>query len=98
MPAYSVTINGRNFLTDIEGEQKKLGFFTAREVEAHDPEAAEAAAVRSVRDNERLRATIRNTPEDPPMLFVEEIVKIDAVQADKPVPGFAFYDDEEPAS
>jgi len=70
MPAYSVFINGRNFLTELEGSLKRLGFYTTREVEADDYAGAEAAAIDSLRASSKLRDSVRNAQDDPPQLFI----------------------------
>jgi hypothetical protein len=101
MPSFTVTINGRNFLTEIGGLPKKLGFFTTRDVEAVDQQQAVAIAMQLMRGSDKLRALVRNPASDPPQMFVEEVVAIDRVDPSKPVPGFSFYDDvdeEEPAN
>jgi hypothetical protein len=93
VPAHSVTINGRNFLLEVDGQVRRVGFYTTREVEAADAAEAEVAAIQCMREDAELRARVRNPADDPPMLFVEEIAPIDAIDPDKPVPGLVFYDD-----
>lgn len=73
MPRYRVQIEGRNFLIDKEGRAEKMGFITFRVVDAADPAAAELEAVRLVRETERLRAVVRNPPDDPPTLEINEM-------------------------
>jgi len=79
---------------------KRFGFYTTREVEAADPDSAESMALQLMNESSTLRDMVRNSADDPPMLFIEEVVEIESVDSAKPVPGFAFYDDEaeEPAN
>lgn len=49
MPKFSVFINGRNFLIAGPHGEAKHGFYTARFVEAPDPQAAEDAAIAQLR-------------------------------------------------
>ena len=101
MPAFTVTMNGRNFLTEIDGVSKKLGFYTTRDVEAADQQQAVAAAIQLMRASDKLRTLVRNPAEDPPQMFVDEVVAIEKIDQSKPVPGFSFYDDvdeEDPAN
>ena len=93
MPAFTVTINGRNFLTEIDGIPKRLGFFTTRDVEAVDQQQAVAIAMQLMRGSDKLRALVSNPASDPPQMFVEEIAAIERIDPSKPVPGFSFYDD-----
>ncbi len=94
MPEYLVEVRGRNFLVDVEGNLATRGFLTHRVVEAPDPEAAELAAVRKVRETERLRALVRNPPEDPPTMEVTRMGELDpgAPRQDLET-GFIWYDE-----
>ena len=87
-------------MTEIDGSPKKLGFYTTRDVEAADQRQAAAAAMQLMRASDKLRTLVRNSADDPPQMFAEEVVEIDGVDPTKTIPGFAFYDDvedEEPA-
>jgi hypothetical protein len=88
MKKYRVLINGRNFILDMEGDTRPAGFYTTRFVEAANPEDAELAAVDAVRQDEDLRARVRNPPDDPPMLYAEEIEEVGALVEAR---GFTFY-------
>ncbi len=95
MPLYKVMINGRNFHIDMDGRVAKHGFFTFRVVEASDPAAAEYAAVQKIRETQRLRDLVRNTPENPPVM---DVTSIDEVKASPRIeerePGFVWYDED----
>ena len=96
MGKYSVTINGQNFLVNLDGETRKLGFLTVRHVEAGSPEEAELAAVQMVRDDQELRAMVLNNRDDPPTMDVDEIVELKTFDgADSSTPGRAWYDPAE---
>jgi len=77
MPAYRAVINGENFLVEMDGVIEKHGFFTVRSVSADDPAAAESMAVQVLRDDQKLRGLIKNTPDDPPTMSVNEIIEIE---------------------
>jgi hypothetical protein len=53
------------------------GFYTNRFVEANDLEDAEIKAVQLIRKREDAKTAILNKPDDPPMLYAEEIVEIE---------------------
>ena len=92
MPKYSVMINGENFLLCLDGEEKKMGFYVVRYVEADCPENAELAAVKLVRGIGRLRAITRNTPDDPPMMYLEEMHELASFDdIENLEPGLGFY-------
>ena len=88
-----VTLQGRNFLLDLEGQTRRYGFYTTRFVEAEDEAAAELAAVALVRDEPDLRDAVLNSRDDPPMLYMSGIQEI------APMPeqakGHTFYPEEE---
>ena len=92
MPKYEVLINGQNFLVDVEGRIEKHGFFTVRFIEATDAAAAENEAVEMIRKAEPLRELVRNTPEDPPILDVTQIVELECLDGtEDQEPGFIWY-------
>jgi hypothetical protein len=92
MPKYQVEINGQNFLLDVEGRVARHGFFTTRFVEAVDPTAAENAAVRMMRETQRLRDLVRNTSDDPPVMDVVQVVGLDSFNGvENREPGFVWY-------
>lgn len=95
MTAYSVTLNGTNFLVDVDGGIQRLSFFTTREVEANSLEAAESAAVNTLTQSESLRQIVRNPPDDPPVIYVEEMIEIDAIDPYKDTPGLVWYAEPE---
>ena len=79
MRKFHVRLHGRNFLIPIacEGESK-YGFFTNRFVEADDEATAEKLAVDQLRAKESLRGIVRNAPTDPPRIYLDEIVELQA--------------------
>lgn len=94
MPRYRVTINGRNFLIELEGRFARYGFHTSRFVEASDRAAAENAAVRMIRETQRLRDLVRNPPDDPPFMDVTSIDEIESLPpTEEREPGFLWYDE-----
>jgi len=85
MNKYSVELNGRDMLIRVEkGELKKHGFYTSRLVEAPDEETAELMAVDLLKAE--YREVLSNTKDDPPVVYVEEIVELESF-GDNPVPG-----------
>jgi hypothetical protein len=94
MPAYRVMIDGRNFLIEMDGRVAKYGFFTTRIVESPDPVAAEHAAVKMIRETQRLRDLVRNDPGDPPVMDVTSIVELESEEGiENREPGFVWYEE-----
>ena len=92
MPKYRVRIDAQNFLVEMEGAEGRYGFFTSRFVEADDPAAAESAAVQMLRDDAEPRGLVRNSPNDPPVIYVEEITELDSLDGINNQPGRAWYE------
>lgn len=96
MPIFRTLIRGQNFVLALDGQPRRLGFFTTRFVQADDAAGAERAAVAAIRGDPELRANVRNARADPPMIFVDEIAPVDAAP-DAAGSGFAFFPEEKPA-
>jgi hypothetical protein len=92
MPHFRVQLKGLNFWLPIEGQPKRVGFYTTRFVKADDEDQAEMKAVKLLGDDPKLHGVL-NERGDPPEIIIEEI---DQVSADKVAPalqGYAFFDD-----
>lgn len=95
MNKYKVMLNGRNFQIPLEGTVQRVGFYTTRFVEANDPEQAELRAVALVKSDEELRTAVRNKPDDPPTIHLEEVVEVvDFEGVQVPGAGYSFYAEE----
>ena len=97
MYKFRVFIEGRNFLIAGADGEAKHGFYTARYVEASDPQAAEEMAIEQLRARDSLREVVRNPVDDPPMLYATEIDEIEAFD-DVRSPGekgLVWYPEEE---
>ena len=91
-------MNGRNFLIEVNGVLAKHGFYTNRYVEAADANEAENLAMDSIRKRVDVRHAIRNTEDDKPVMYLEEICKLedfDGVESFEE--GFAWYKEDETA-
>lgn len=97
MPSFLALVRGSNFDIADMPEHGRLGFFTAREVVAEDWGAVESAAVSALRADPDLRARTANPPEDPPLLFVEEVAPL-APGLRPSQRGFTFYPDGDDGS
>ena len=72
---YQVTVLGENYLINMNGQTRKLGFVTDKFVEAQSLQEAERLAVRLVKLE--LRGKILNQADDPPKLLVEDSARIE---------------------
>lgn len=97
MNKYKVLLNGRNFWMNIDSQPKLMGFYTTRYLEGDTPELAEDCAVQLIREDPKLRGSVINDKDDPPMIHVEEVVLLRTFEGTEP-PGsgytFYIYDDE----
>ena len=99
-PVFTVLINGRNFLLNMNGKKEKHGFFLQVCVEADNPNSAELEAIRLLKSDSDLNHLALNPKEDSPVVFAE---KIDRVKRTKHInsmigsrPGIAWYSEEGP--
>jgi hypothetical protein len=77
MRKFRVQLQGCNFLVAVVGKgEAKRGFFTNKFVEAEDERTAELLAVNELRAKLSLRDVVRNLPNDPPRILVEEITEV----------------------
>ncbi len=84
-------MNGTNFLIETESKPEKHGFYQTIFLESTDIESAENEAVDIIRDSD-LKGITKNTPDDPPMIYLEEIKEIENFDGIKSlIQGRAFY-------
>ena len=91
---YIVMIEGRNLIFASDGEPKRFGFSTTRDVEARSPEEAEQLAIQSVREDEKLNRALLNDPSNPPRIVVTQNVRVESFESHRrPDPEYIFYAD-----
>lgn len=91
---FKVVVEGSNFLIKFENARKKMGFFATRFIEAANRDDAEKI-VRELIMNE-LRDLVLNKQTDPPIIFIEEFVKLNSFgSALVPGTGVTWYTDDE---
>ncbi len=92
MSKYRVAINGQNCQVDVNGHLLRMGFYTARYVEAADAVEAAERAVQMIREFDEFKVKIRNEDRDPPVVVAEEIEEIETFDDIDPLePALAFY-------
>jgi len=91
MNHYRVFLKGQNFLLNVNGTPKRLGFFTTRFVQADNREETELLAVDLIRNDTWLRDSILNERSDPPRIFAQEISVLDASDVPDVQGGFSFF-------
>lgn len=97
MPTYEVEINGRNFLLEVAGVPRRVGFYILRYVDAKSPQEAAQMAVQAIWKHESL-ANVLNDRSDAPTIYAEDIIELSEVpQPDEIELGLSFYpeDDEQ---
>ncbi|MBL8524955.1 MAG: hypothetical protein JNN20_14790 [Betaproteobacteria bacterium] len=94
MPWYRAIIRGENVFLEMEGAVQRLGFYTNRFIEAATSDQAEHDAIAEIRAETKLRNGLRNLTNDPPMLFVDEIVEVASAEIPNVKQGLAFFKSE----
>ena len=92
MSYYRVILNGENFLLEVDGSIRRVGFFTTRFVQAPDRSAAAYAAMGALKAEGSLSPL--NRPEDPTRVVVDEIEEVGEDEIPPVAAGFAFFDDD----
>ena len=96
MKKYSVLIHGSNFLIRLDGKIERMGFYTTRYVEAEDTALADFKAVELIQNDDELNQSVFNTPDNPPVLYSEEITELETFKGiNVPGGGYSFYRDVE---
>jgi hypothetical protein len=102
MKRWGVLVNGTNFRLNVEdgsGSERvrRMGFYTAVYLTARTEREAERKAMGVLGRDPALRASIRNAPEDPPVMFTEEIRELRSFSGCKrPRTDFVFYAERGP--
>ena len=91
---YRVRLNGQKFLLNFDGESKRVGFYTTRDVKADSFEDAEMKAVNLIKNDDFLIENILNESADSPMIYVNDIKILDAAEERLKNIGFSFYIEE----
>lgn len=95
MRKYRVTINGRNYLMNWEGECKRIGFFKVFFLEAEDPQSAENLAISKIVADPKWHGTILNDDSDPPMMYLDSLAELESfADVTSPETGYIFYPDD----
>jgi hypothetical protein len=97
MKKFKVKLHGENFLLNLDGKLKKVGFYATTFVKAENPQEAEKIAIILIHQNTNLRDTISNENTDRPTINLEEIKEINFLNylAKKSTTGFTFYSEDE---
>jgi len=92
MRKHKVMVRGENFYLSMDGKYRKVGFYTTVFTSAPNSLEAEQIAVRFIEDDPTIRGSVKNDPDDPPMLIARDIEELGPGTADPPErTGFAFY-------
>ena len=93
---FHLMMRGENFAIETDGKIKRLSFFQNLFIEAENNESAEEKAIQLIRSDQSLRDAVRNSQDDPPRLFVEELHELDSFDdIEHKDQGRIFYNDDE---
>lgn len=99
---FGVHVHGRNFQLAWQDERgrdqtRRVGFYTTVHVKARNAQQAELRAVKILKGDKALLASVRNLRSDPPRMLVDDIVELESFEGLRvPRTGFAFYDERGP--
>lgn len=91
MPYYCVQLDVNNLLVEMDGVTGKHGFITNQFVQADDADIAEQQAVQAVRDDDEIRALVKNDASDPPVIDVSEIIELQSLDGVNQSQGRIWY-------
>jgi hypothetical protein len=90
---FKALVYGRNFRLAFVKRRREVvrltGFYAVRRVRAAGPHEAELAVMDLLRHDPALRAELRNKPNDPPLMFLEDLVQVSSFGSER-VPGSGF--------
>lgn len=97
MPTYEVELNGRNFLLEVDGVPRRMGFYILRYVDATTSQEAAQAAVQATWKHESLANVLNvNDRSDAPTIYAEDIIELSEVpQPDEVELGLSFYSEDD---
>ncbi len=79
---------------DMEGSVRKYGFFTTRYVEAENPEGAELSAVQLIREDQSIKAAVKNEGLKP-TIYLDSITELESFEDVRlPGAGYSFFPDD----
>jgi hypothetical protein len=93
MPLFRCFIRGNHFPGVLIGEDKPIGFYTTRFVEASSPSEAESLVVDLLRNDESLAITPAQRTKQA-KVFVEEVLEVAPNTERIPNKGFTFFPEE----
>jgi hypothetical protein len=96
MRNFRVTLNGKNFLLDLNGEPMKFGFHATRYVKAETPEEASKIAIIRIHQHRILQESVMYEGVDRPIIDVLEIREVNSLKfmLKKSESGLEFYSED----
>ncbi len=92
MKKYRILIQGKDFHIEVENGNPIIGFYTTRFVEAENPDEAELKAVDLIKNDNKLKNSMKKELNPKPMLFAKEIEELESFdEVDPPGEGYTFY-------
>jgi hypothetical protein len=91
MPAYRAMVEGRNFLINVDGKDRRVGFYQTVFVQGADPGEAESNAIAFVKSDVELKEATQNRAGDPPTLCLDSLEEIESLEAAPTVNGRSYF-------
>jgi hypothetical protein len=99
VPRFDVLVRGRSFRIELDegaaATARRMGFYVWRCVSARSAADAERRAIEAIRGDPKLRRTVRNPPNDAPVIEVEKIARVAAfAPRRRRASGLVFYPED----
>ena len=95
MQKFRVLVEGKNLLMQVNGVQKRFGFFTTVYVDAFTPDDAKTRAIDLLREDARLQEASLNAENDPISYSAQEVNQMESFKGVRlPRNGLALYSEE----
>jgi len=99
MRKFRVTINGENYLLDMDGVVQRIGFYKTYFLEAVDAGAAKELAMSRIASDPKFQGTLHNQVDDPPRTQLESIDEVPSFDGHTSLEqGYVFYRDDADAA
>jgi hypothetical protein len=91
MTWYKCFVEGENFSGELIGENRLIGFFTTRFVEATSIDDVEKTVLSNLRKESVFQFSAGIKLSSGAMVYINEIIEIDAEDVPQTQPGLSFY-------
>ena len=89
---FKLLLDVQGVWAEFDGKVQPVGFFVTRMVDAHNLQEALVMATAALKASSDFKAIVRNEPNNPPRIVLDEHEIVDRESEDHSETGFLFYD------